>query len=62
MSKKCLIILESPSKVKYLEKYLSNTEYIITSSCGHVTEIPKKKLGIDLQTYTIKKIASKLRK
>ena len=62
MSKKCLIILESPSKVKYLEKYLSNTEYIITSSCGHVTEIPKKKLGIDLQTYTAEFIESPSKK
>ena len=62
MSKKCLIILESPSKVKYLEKYLSNTEYIITSSCGHVTEIPKKTLGIDLQTYTAEFIESPSKK
>ena len=61
MSKKTLVIVESPSKVKSVQKYVGD-DYIVTSSCGHVTEIPKKTLGIDLQTYTAEFIESPLKK
>jgi len=47
---KTLVICESPSKIKSLQKYLGES-YIVSSSMGHVTEIPKKTLGIDLKTY-----------
>ena len=61
MSKKTLVICESPSKIKPLQKYIGDA-YIVTSSCGHVTEIPKKTLGIDLQTYTAEFIESPSKK
>ena len=61
MSKKTLVICESPSKIKFLQKYIGD-DYIVTSSMGHVTEIPKKTLGIDLQTYTAEFIESPSKK
>jgi len=61
MSKKTLVICESPSKIKSLQKYIGD-DYIVTSSMGHVTEIPKKTLGIDLQTYTAEFIESPTKK
>lgn len=61
MSKKTLVICESPSKIKSLQKYIGD-DYIVTSSMGHVTEIPKKTLGIDLQTYTAEFIESPSKK
>ena len=45
-----LIIVESPAKVKKIQGYLGS-DYLVTSSMGHVTEIPQKTLGIDLKTY-----------
>ena len=45
-----LIIVESPAKVKKIQGYLGS-DYLVTSSMGHVTEIPQTTLGIDLKTY-----------
>ena len=45
-----LIIVESPAKVKKIQGYLGS-DYLVTSSMGHVTEIPQQTLGIDLKTY-----------
>ena len=42
MTKKTLVICESPSKIKALQKYVGD-DYIVTSSMGHITEIPKTK-------------------
>jgi len=59
---KTLVIVESPAKVKKIQGYLGS-DYIVTSSLGHVTEIPKgKKLGIDLKTYTAEFIESPTKK
>ncbi len=46
MSKK-LVIVESPSKAKTIQKYLGD-DYIIESSYGHVRDLPKKDISIDL--------------
>lgn len=47
MSKK-LVIVESPSKAKTIQKYLGD-EYIIESSYGHVRDLPKKDISIDVE-------------
>jgi len=48
MSNKNLIIVESPSKIKTLKKFLGD-DYHIEASVGHFRDLPKKNLGIDLE-------------
>ena len=45
--RKNLVVVESPSKAKTIKKYLGSN-YIIKSSVGHVIDLSKSKLGIDL--------------
>lgn len=42
-----LVIIESPGKLKSIQKYLGS-EYNVMASKGHVRDLPKNKLGIDL--------------
>jgi len=42
-----LLITESPAKAKKIQGFLSN-EYKVKSSCGHITDLEKKKLSIDV--------------
>ncbi len=56
MSKK-LLIVESPTKAKTITKYLGGA-YTVLSSFGHIRDLPKSKLGVDVDnnfepTYTI---------
>lgn len=44
---KDLVIVESPAKAKTIGKYLGS-KYIVKASVGHVRDLPKSKLGIDL--------------
>jgi len=44
---KSLIIVESPSKARTIQKYLGS-EFVVKSSVGHVKDLPKDALGIDL--------------
>ncbi|MDP6796797.1 MAG: type I DNA topoisomerase, partial [Candidatus Krumholzibacteria bacterium] len=46
---KTLIILESPTKSKTFEKVLGKKDFRILASKGHVIDLPKSKLGIDLE-------------
>src|SRR3954468_13794483 len=46
VAKKGLVIVESPSKAKTIQKYLGR-EYIVKASVGHVKDLPKSKLGVD---------------
>jgi len=46
MIKKALVIVESPSKAKTIQKYLGR-EYIVKASVGHIKDLPKSKLGVD---------------
>ena len=43
-----LVIVESPSKAKTINKYLGS-DYKVLSSVGHIIDLPKSKLGVDLE-------------
>ena len=43
-----LVIVESPAKAKTIKKYLG-AGYTVKASVGHVKDLPKKKMGIDLE-------------
>ena len=42
-----LIIVESPSKARTLARFLGS-EYIVLASMGHVRDLPKSKIGVDI--------------
>ncbi len=43
-----LVIVESPAKAKTIKKYLG-PGYVVKASVGHVKDLPKKKMGIDIE-------------
>ena len=43
-----LVIVESPSKAKTISKYLGS-DYIVKASMGHLRDLPKSKMGVDLE-------------
>ena len=43
-----LVIVESPAKVKTIKKFLGSN-YIVTASNGHVRDLPKSQMGIDVE-------------
>jgi DNA topoisomerase-1 len=45
---KSLLIVESPTKVKTLSKFLGK-EFAIKASVGHLKDLPKKELGVDIE-------------
>ena len=45
---KKLIIVESPTKAKTISRFLGS-DYIVESSFGHLRDLPKKKMGIDIE-------------
>ena len=42
-----LVIVESPAKVKTIKKFLGNN-YEVAASYGHVRDLPKSRMGIDV--------------
>ena len=45
---KDLVIVESPAKAKTIEKYLGG-QYKVKASMGHLRDLPKSKLGVDIE-------------
>src|SRR5215510_7949166 len=47
-AKKSLVIVESPAKANTINKYLGS-DYVVKASLGHVKDLPKSKLGVDIE-------------
>src|ERR1700728_4379724 len=45
---KALVIVESPAKAKTINKYLGK-QYIVKASLGHIKDLPKKDLAVDVE-------------
>ena len=46
--KQNLVIVESPSKAKTIEKYLGSS-FTVMASMGHLRDLPKSKIGVDIE-------------
>lgn len=46
---KSLVIVESPAKAKTIEKFLGKSHYTVKASVGHIRDLPKSKLGVDIE-------------
>ncbi|MDY6231858.1 type I DNA topoisomerase [Peptostreptococcus porci] len=46
---KALVIVESPAKAKTIEKFLGKSHYSVKASVGHIRDLPKSRLGIDIE-------------
>lgn len=45
---KALVIVESPAKAKTIEKFLGKSHYVVKASVGHIRDLPKSRLGVDI--------------
>ena len=43
-----LVIVESPPKAKTISRFLGS-DFVVASSYGHVRDLPKSKLGVDVE-------------
>ena len=55
--KKNLVIVESPAKAKTIEKMLGRN-YVVTASFGHIRDLPKSKIGVDIEQKPEKGVPS----
>lgn len=63
-AKKSLVIVESPAKARTLGRFLGD-KYDLKASLGHIRDLPKSKLGIDIENnftpqYSVPRDKSKL--
>ncbi|HTR52566.1 MAG TPA: type I DNA topoisomerase [Kofleriaceae bacterium] len=50
-----LVVVESPAKARTINKYLG-ANYIVKASVGHVRDLPKSKIGVDLEDGTFEPV------
>lgn len=50
MADKSLVIVESPAKARTISKFLGKN-FTVVSSMGHIIDLPKKKLGIEIEDH-----------
>ncbi|MGE3512013.1 MAG: type I DNA topoisomerase [Vicinamibacterales bacterium] len=54
---KALVVVESPAKAKTINKYLGR-DYKVVASMGHIRDLPKSKLGVDIDNGFIEEYES----
>ena len=54
---KGLVIIESPGKAKAIQKYLGKG-YVVEASFGHVKDLPKSTLGVDIDNISRRNTSS----
>ena len=58
MSKKILLIVESPNKAKTI-KELAGADYKVMASAGHIRDLPEKEIGVEAPDYRPKYVITK---
>lgn len=51
MTRKKIVIVESPAKAKTIG-YILGSEYLVRATLGHIRDLPENKFGVDLKTFT----------
>ncbi len=46
---KTLVIVESPTKARTIKSILKSSKYIVKASKGHIRDLPKSKIGVDIE-------------
>ncbi|HLC19008.1 MAG TPA: toprim domain-containing protein, partial [Thermodesulfobacteriota bacterium] len=45
---KSLVVVESPAKARTINKFLGK-DFLVMASVGHIKDLPKSKLGVDIE-------------